>query len=420
LKKIIRENLFFIVLVCIFWALTIPYVYSERDSLYVWYSLKVSNLGYQPKVLKKFQDKGDKILANLFDESVPKTNEEWFQKIGSHLDTYTQICNYSKELGEKDEILAYPTWFEKNEKWAVGESKIVPNNFNRNQLPNTIDPLSQWKDHHEQLLEALDYYKRGLNYSGPEFIIAKKIHKLGNAVCRSQEGILAYSTFIFNTENYAENELQKDKEFKREMRGKTEKQKFMHTLALIKSNKKPFIASDYIEGLNLLLKDTGFEKISPIESNTIYEKILYFFSGTLDINQRLKEKEFRLKRGKLLFSLKDNNKKFLDNALLEFSAVAALEQTDEIRKTPLNNYNAIVFEANLYRVRCFIEKEDYKKALKILTQINLDIRKIDDRSGKSEPTKVTDRNLLQDYHLLHRKTLIKMGRKMEADEITFD
>ncbi|MCB1140862.1 MAG: hypothetical protein H7A24_07080 [Leptospiraceae bacterium] len=419
MKKIIRENLKYILTVLIFWAFALPYIYSERDTLFEKYSLFVSPIGYRPKIMKKFMDKADKILANEFLDEKPANEEEWNRNVEPFLNRMQNVCEFYKKSGKRDEILKNPTWYEKNEQWSEDPSRLQPNGHNRSALPHTFDPGEKWKEHEESLLEALDYYKRALNYSGPEFLIAKRIQQVSAAVCRPEEAILAFSTFILNTETYAEKEIYKNKDIKKEMRGKTEKQKFSQVLAHIKSGKAPISTTDYIEGLIKLLKDTGFEKISPKESDLIYEKILFFYTNTTDPRQRFHEKNFRLKRGILLFEMSQREPKYLDRALLEFSAAAASENMSEIQTDKNNFYNALVFEANLYRVRCFLQKGDNKLALTILQKMMNDIRKIDDRAGAPKQA-IQDRNLLHDYHLLRRKTLIQLGRKMEADEISYD
>ena len=55
----------------------------------------------------------------------------------------------------------------------------------------------------------------------------------------------------------------------------------------------------------------------------------------------------------------------------------------------------------------------YKEALSKLEDMQTSIRTVDERAGRRR----MEINLLHDHHLLLRETLIKLGRKQEADAV---
>jgi len=412
LNKIIKENILYIILLGTFWFFSMPYVFSKKEAIYDWYSIKVSPLGYTPKVMKSLVKKGDSILISTFLEKEPKTEEAFRTSMEPILDKIARVCDYYKEVGKADEILSEPTWYDKNTTWSEDPSKITPDGVSRASLPQHENPSEFWHRHQDTILSALDYYKRALNYSGPELLAAERIRLVSLSVCRPQEVVVSYSTFLSNADAYVEEQIRKKDP--RELRGLTEKQKQMIVLSRIRHGSPPPDVQEYLKALTVLLKDTQYETLSPIEADGLYEKILFFLQNSADPGQKFNERQFRLKRGKLLFEvLGKKNPSYIKNAILEFKAAASFENMEEFRSTQENNIMAHIFESNLYTVRCHLKLGEFKQALTKLEDMQTTIRTVDERAGKRK----MEVNLLHDHHLLLRETLIKLGRKMEADAI---
>ena len=412
MNKIIKENILYIILLGIFWFFTMPYVFSKKEAIFDWYSLKVSPIGYSPKVMKNLIKKGDSILVDTFLESEPKTEEAFKSNLEPILDKIARVCDYYKEVGKTDEILSEPTWYDKNTTWSENPSKITPDGVSRAALPQHEVPIDYWHRHQDSILSALDYYKRALNYSGPELLASDRIKLVSASVCRPQEVVVSYSTFLANTDSYVEEQIRKKDE--KELKGLTDKQKLMIVLSRIRHGSPPPDVQEYIKALTILLKDTHYETLSPVEADGLYEKILFFLQNSSDPGQKFNERQFRLKRGKLLYEvLGKKDPSNIKKAILEFKAAASFDDIDSFRTSQENNIMAHVFEANLYTVRCLLKLGNYKEALSKLEDMQTSIRTVDERAGRRR----MEINLLHDHHLLLRETLIKLGRKQEADAV---
>ena len=389
-----------------------PYVFSKKEAIFDWYSLKVSPLGYTPKVMKNLVKKGDSILISAFLESEPKSEEAFRSSMEPILDKISRVCDYYKEVGKLDDILTEPTWYDKNTRWSEDPSKITPDGVSRSSLPRHELPLDFWQKHQDTLLSALDYYKRALNYSGPELLASERIRLVSASVCRPQEVVVSYSSYLTNTDAYVEDQIRKN--YKQDIQNLNDRQIQMIVLSKIRMGTPPPDPQEYIKALTILLKDTHYETLSPIEADGLYEKILFFLQNSADPGQKLSERLFRLKRGKLLFEvLGKNNPEFIKKAKMEFQAAANFDNLEEFRSSQENNIMAHIFESKLYIARCEIKLGRYKESLSLLHDLESSVRTVDDRAGKRK----MEVNLLHDYHLLLRETLIKMGRKQEADSI---
>ncbi len=69
-----------------------PYVFSKKEAIFDWYSLKVSPLGYTPKVMKNLVKKGDSILVDTFLENEPKTEEAFKSNLEPILQKIARVC----------------------------------------------------------------------------------------------------------------------------------------------------------------------------------------------------------------------------------------------------------------------------------------------------------------------------------------
>lgn len=285
MKKIIKENIVYLILLGVFWFFSMPYVYSKKEAIFDWYSLKVSPIGYTPKVMKNLIKKGDSVLISSFLESEPKTEEAFKSNIQPILEKIANVCDYYKEIGKTDDILNEPTWFDKNTRWSEDPSKITPDGVSRRSLPSHENPHEFWIRHQDSLLSALDYYKRALNYSGPELQAAERVRLVSAAVCRPQETVISYSTYLTNAESYVEEQIRKTQ--KREIQNLNDKQIEMFVLSKIRVGTPPPDPQEFIKALTILLKDTHYETLSPIEADILYEKILFFLENTSDPGRNL-------------------------------------------------------------------------------------------------------------------------------------
>ncbi len=395
----------------------------------------MSPSGYSPKVMKKFLSKGDDILAKNLEDSIKsdrieKELEDEKKREGiliAHLEQMEAACDYYKVAGKKDDVLQNPTWLEQNKYWT-SDRELSANGLGstRKQLPSVTNPNEYWKNNINAILSALDYYKRGLNYSGPEILAADKIRTVARAVCRPEEIILAYTTYLNFSDAYVEEILDKEDEEilkknqsffapilrlfglagptdRKEMYGLSPLMKKTIVWKYIKENHNLPLLMDYIRGLNILLLDTKLRESSPYEADALYDTILFFLQGTEDPKQQLSERNFRFKRGILLFNMGE-----YESAKRQFiGAKEPIDLKDE-SMTQIHLSTSHKFQSELMIAKCHFKQGKYKEALISLSSAQIHIANVE---GKLE------RDLLDDYKNTLRETYKKLGRIKEADEI---
>lgn len=451
LIKILKDNLIYLLAIGIFWLVAFPLVVYKRHSILNWYSIAMSPSGHSPKVMRKFLDKGDNVLYKNLEDAIksPRIQEELENEknkpaiLRSHLENMEEACDYYKSVANKNEVLQHPSWLDRNIRWTSDKELSADGiGKTRKQLPEITNPDEYWKKNVESVLGALDYYKRGLNYSGPEIVAADKIKSVAKAVCRPEEIIIAYTTYLNFSDAYVEEVLEeeiteitkKNQSFfapilrlfglapaadRKEMYGLNPLMKRSIIWSRIKKNIKegikgsrsadpnlPLLA-DYIRGVNILLLDTNLRNSSPHEADALYETILFFLQGTTDPGQQRNERFFRFKRGILLFNMGE-----FERAKVEFTAAKEFEDLKEESPTSMRLIASHIFQSNLMIAKCNFKLGKFKEALLALKSVENLLANIDGRNGGS-----VEIGLLTDYKNTLRDTLKKLDRFKEADEI---
>lgn len=460
MKKIIRDNLKFILFVLVIWAVTFPLVYFKRHTIYNWYSIKMSPLGYNPKVMGKFIREADSILASNLDDNIDtiirsfptKEKQKEMKKedkrktlltIEGHLGIMERSCQFVKEKENRDDTLSVLNWRQKYTDWASNQENTaggIGNTIDRIPLPDPMNPVEYWKSNENEIMRALDYYKRALNYAGPEIIAADKIRPVARALCKNDEVILAYSTYVNGAEAHVEKKVEeraydmnkgsfwdrivrfftfKSIPNKDDLYGLTPLMKKQLVWAEIKRNKdlKPEAQEepklmDYLRGITILLSDTNLKKVSPREAAELYETVLFFLQNTTDPIQMKNERFYRLKRGKHLYGMGD-----YAGALLDFKAAADFKDLDKESSSDIRQVMTHIFESELYAVKCYYQlgksdknnKKYFKKALSMIDELNNRL--------SNNGYIANEADLMDDFKEVKRNTLKKLGHFQEADEI---
>jgi tetratricopeptide (TPR) repeat protein len=414
LWKIIKDNSIYLLVVFGIWLVLFPYIIWNRDNLYSWILRKTSPSSNSPRVMKGYLKKGDSLLASHFLDSSPDKEEKFLAEITPHLDKMHKACEYYRELGYKDEVYANPTWLSRIEDWTIDENQKKENELSRNKLPTTVHPGIYWKKNIEPVVNALSYYKKALNHSGPNYAPAKRIHLVSKAACRDNESILALSTYVYNTEKFIEENLigktQQEKISFQELDEISQMKKILYLMRKNKDFEEIFL--DYQKAITALIYDTNFTKISPLESANLINRPLALLETSTDLGQIKRAKKLRMLRGKILYEASSKEKVHLTGALLDFEAASEYPSLDKYPNSEIPEIKSNIFEAKLYIARCYYKMGNYKESLSVLTKMLEETRSIDGREGKR-----VELGLLKQYHELRREVLIKLGRVKEADEL---
>ncbi|PJZ52642.1 hypothetical protein [Leptospira adleri] len=418
----IRENKKFILILLLVWTVAIAWILPNRYKLLSKVALMVRPPGYDPQTAEEFIEKGDSILQR----------EVAYQDQGERipdLDLMREACLYYYSLSERDTVLYKPSWTDSMHIWrfkdsglkeeSSGEKKISSRTRSREPITGGLNPGEYWKTTSPVVLEALDYYKRALNFSGPDFTVPKKIERTALAVCRPEEVLLAYADYVRNTEESVRVVMENSKPKKPffscnqdsgPINVLTEKQNQMRVWSQIKSNS--FLidpdrnikvnANDFKKALNLLafgIYKTGLNSISPLEADGILEKLLFFADpGTVEYDELL------FKRGMLNYQLGKRDPLFWNKSIFYFREAAQSNLLDK----------GSVFESRLMTVRSEIRKGELDAALQELQSLESELYSIDKAyrvtgAGRSD--------LVEDRKKLLRYVLRKKGRYEEADEL---
>ncbi|EMF81441.1 hypothetical protein LEP1GSC188_4931 [Leptospira weilii serovar Topaz str. LT2116] len=417
----IRENRRYVLFLLFVWVIAAAWILPNRYKLLSKLALMIQPPGYDPKIAGEFIGKGDSLLQQKV------TYQDLGERIPD-LEIMREACFYYYSLSERDRVLYRPVWTDSMSIWRFKDAgmdeesdgkKLSSKTKSRNPITGIFNPGEYWKVVSPNVLEALDYYKRALNFSGPDLSVPKKIEKAALAVCRSEEVLLAYADYIRNTEETVRLRMENTKKSKsffscnqveNQSNVLTEKQNQMRVWSQIKSNS--FVidpernfkvsANDFKKALNLLafgIYKTGLNSISPLEADGILEKLLFFSDpGTVEYDELL------MKRGMLNYQLGKRDPSFLNKAIFYFS---------EVSKSNLLEKGS-VFESKLMIARAEIRRGQLEGALSELQQLETDLYTIDKAyrvtgSGRSD--------LVEDRKKLLRYVLRKKGRYEEADEL---
>ncbi|XDD48779.1 hypothetical protein AB3N59_09950 [Leptospira sp. WS92.C1] len=418
----IRENKKLVLLLVFVWVAGAAWILPNRYKLLSKLALMLQPPGYDPKTAEEFIEKGDSILQK----------EVAYQDQGERipdLELMREACIYYASLSERDSVLYKPSWTDSISIWrfkdsgmskdSSGEKKLSSKTRSRNPITGGLNPGEYWRLTSPTVLEALDYYKRALNFSGPDLSVPKKIEKTALAVCRPEEVLLAYADYIRNTEEAVRVTIEKEKPqrtfFSCNRQNDpanvlTEKQNQMRVWSQIKSNsfvidsdrKLIVSANDFKKALNILafgIYKTGLNSISPLEADGILEKLLFFSDpGTVEYDELL------MKRGMLNYQLGKRDPLFFNKAIFYFR---------EASKSSLLEKGS-VFESGLMIIRALIRKDQLDSALLELQQLEAELYTID---KAYRVTGVGRSDLLEDRKKLLRYILRKKGRYEEADEL---
>jgi hypothetical protein len=421
LNQIFRENLKYILAVLFVWAITFPMVLQDKDDILarfnIWYNDLFLSYPDRLRIAHKFIQKGDEIIqgrkelsSNPFSKITAFFSGEDLNKaitLPLDLTLMEKACLYYRSKEHIEEIFLEPTWREKAQEW---NSPLFLKSKSSDSLDVALgpNPKEYWNSHHEAVLEALDYYKRALRFSGPEFQAPKKIESVSWAVCRPAEILLAYKTYMLETEKYVLDILKKEE---KDPSRRTETQILTQVLQSIKSGKIPGVdPNDYKEALLRQILLTGMKDFSPREMGSVYFRIIY-----LSASNEPEYLKFVQRRGELFFQLGKENPEFYKNAIQDFktSMDISIAVKDESANFPLLLVHQ--FEAKLSIVKCYVELAEYNTALKLLDELIPSLRNVDERSvgGIKSP-------ILKSYRETKRFVLRRKGRFDEADEIPFD
>ncbi len=419
LNQIFRENLKYILAVLFVWAITFPSILQNKDNILATINLWYNNLsGYpNPRIAHQLAHKGDEILQGRQERSGGffsnltslVSSDDSGKSMGLPLDLQImeKSCLYYRSKEHIEEIFLEPTWLQKSQTWnsrLFRNAKPVPTD----EVSLGPNPKEYWNSHIEAVLEALDYYKRALRFSGPEFIVPKKIESVAWAVCRPAEILLAYKTHMLETEKYVFDKLDKENKLPTNLKNASELQKLTVILSSIKIGSFPEVnQNDYLESLLRQILLTGMKNFSPREMDSVFERILFFVGH--DDKEYLK---FMLRRGDLFFLLGKEEPVYFKKAISQYqvSANIKLAESDETVDLPILLVHQ--FESTLAITKCYHELGDDKKSLTILDSLIPRLRNVDQRSVGGVKVQI-----LNDYIQTKVAVLRKLKRYEEADEI---
>lgn len=416
LWKIIKDNSIYWLTVLGIWAICFPIIFIHKDDLYSWVVRKASPRSPNSKIMKDFVYKGDKILANHFLDSKPdKDNQKFLESIFPYIEKMKTVCAYYRNLGYKDEIFANPTWISKQYDWSFEfRSQNFEENLSREKLPTAIEPASYWKKNIEPVVNALSYYKKGMHYSGANFLAAQRIHFVAGAACKPEESIIALTTYIYNTEKYIEDTIiQEDKSRNLIYKNLDSLSQLKMILYFLKTHPSLHeVFHEYQRAITVLIYDTNFTRVSPLEAAELINRPLALIETSSDIGQIKNAKKMRMLRGKILFEEGKKEKIHFSGALLDFEAASEYPNLSKYPNNEIPEIKSNIFEAKLYIAKCHYQLKQYRETLTVLNHLLNDVRSIDGREGKR-----VELGLLKEFHELRRETLMKLGRVKEADEL---
>jgi tetratricopeptide (TPR) repeat protein len=399
--------------------------------------------GYRPDLVENLLKKGDEKMA----PQEKSTISDWKTKLAGDspislppLDTrlLKDICKYFVSREHKDPSLDTLTWNKKKE-------MITPKYWeNDREMILNFDPLAYWKENVDFVLQGLDYYKRALNFSGPEIRVPKRIEEASLASCRYSEIILGYSSYVFQTEDFIKDRYLKDilgkgkfakpswyKRFWNWIRGRsipkmdfpqesnlTPKQIQLRIWDIIRNgNAREVTRGEFLEGVRKALQSAGkkMDESSPEQALEFYERLLFFVSNQ---NDPLEYSRYRKNRGEIYLRFSKENPKYLDLAISEFRDSAKIVNQTEIPQEVLPAVLIESFSLELGIAKAYFQEKKYENALQELDRIQSKLRNIDDRSTKGG--EVAKKSLLQEYRFIRKTTLRNLNRFEEADEIPDD
>jgi hypothetical protein len=418
-------------------------LFMGKDWIFSKISFFWSPPGYDSAKVDKLLGKGDsflvpqgKTLFQGFKEFLSADSEPPLPPLDMQL--MEEACVYFENKNHKDPFLDYPSWHRKKD--------FLKNHLNGEELELilTFEPGYYWKEKIEYVLQALDYYKRALNFSGPEIRVPRRIEKAALASCRYAEILLAYTTHIYATESYVEKAyladllsntdfLKKPSWFKRIwnwMRGRKEKNKEMPTVSrltpkqiqlriwdMIRNNQiREIKRSEFIESLQKTLNNRGapLTLSSPREALEVYERLLFFVSNQ---NSPIEYRRYRKDRAGIYLDLAKEDEIYFQNAIREYQDASELPNPENL---PGEIFPALLVESfslELGIAKVHFERRNFSACLNHLTKMENKLRNLDERSIGGIGLDIEKKSLLKEYREMKKISLRKLGRFEEADEI---
>ncbi|TGK05607.1 hypothetical protein EHQ53_18495 [Leptospira langatensis] len=212
--SILREKKKLFLSLLLIWILAAIYIYPRRFEFLRSFALWLEPPELNPSLSEKLKAKGDDLLSEKVE----------FRQVEHYLrtDQMARACSRAYNLGKEglDDIFRIPSWMEaKHQGWTIERlSDPSATKFSTGEKP--IDPFEYWDEFHQIPLEALDYYKRALNYNPfdgynfpneraslgkdkPEIAgksLLEKIKITSFATCRPEEAILSHFQSIIKIE----------------------------------------------------------------------------------------------------------------------------------------------------------------------------------------------------------------------------
>ncbi|PJZ68283.1 hypothetical protein CH373_10415 [Leptospira perolatii] len=159
--SILKEKKKLFLSLLLIWTLTAIYVVPRRYEILRSFTLWIEPPELNPKLSEQLQERGDELLS----EKVTFHHIDHFIKLGK----MSESCYRAMEIGRHglDELFREPSWMEARKKgWTMqdlipNESPLLGSDFNRER----IDTTEYWQEYSRTVLEALDDYKRALNFN---------------------------------------------------------------------------------------------------------------------------------------------------------------------------------------------------------------------------------------------------------------
>lgn len=385
MNRILRENRIYILAVLLIWAIFVPIIIKNRNTILSDIAIWYSSPGFKEKTA----------------ESLLAKSKSKIEDSKTDLSMLRRACELSRAHSGEKQPPRPLTWREKAKNWKDPEALPPQNQYD---MGIQVLPQEYWNRHYLHALDALDYAKRSLHYSGPLREYPEWIESLGRALCMEGEIFLGYSDYIQNIQAYA---LENQKEAL--SNDITQKQAQIQILSLIRKGKVPrVIAKDFGYALDKLNYESRLTIVSPREADFYMELRVFFLAGD-EYERNLAQK----KRADLNYELASENPDYFKKAVLLYEDSARFVDWDELDKQgKFNSAQTILFESVLGKAKCYIELQEYNRAIHSLESLKRNVRMFDERNPRA-----MNKTLLSEYRATLKKAYRKIGRFEVADEI---
>jgi tetratricopeptide (TPR) repeat protein len=433
--------LIYILLVAIIWAITFPLIFWKKDWIFSKITYFWSPPGYDLAKTENLIGKGDSYLlphgkpwTTKFKEFLSADESPELPPLDIEL--LKKACDYYSTREHRDPFLDSPSW---NEKRNMLSSK---NHIVNEEILLTFDPKIYWKENLPYVLQALDYYKRALNFSGPDIRVPERIETAAVASCRYSEILMAYTIHVYQTEEFIqkkylkdelgrENPLSKPSWFRKVWNWIRRKKSTANRLPLA-SNLSPkqvqlrtwdklrrgeiyeITKSEFIRSIGKTLRNLSIplDQSSPIEALEMYERLLFFSTNQ---DSPIEFRRYRKYRGEIFLRLAKENSANFEKAILEFKDATTIANQSDIPPEVMATLLVENFALELGIAKVYFQQKKFQECIFILNELQSKLGTVDERS--TVDTKMDQRNLLKEFRFYRKTTLRQLGRYEEADEI---